>query len=152
MPEALETWSVDLIGSLLPRHLELIYLVNFIFLDKIAKKYPNDLGKLGRMSIIEESNPKKIRMANLSIIGSRCVNGVAAIHTDLLKKYLFKDFYEFRPKKFQNKTNGVTPRRWIRCCNPKLAKLLTNICDDEDWIIDMSMLADYKDAASEESK
>lgn len=148
LPEALETWGIDLLGNLLPRHLELIYLINFIFLDKIAKKYPNDLQKLSRMSLIEESNPKKIRMANLSIVGSRCVNGVAAIHSELLKTNLFKDFYEYRPKKFQNKTNGVTPRRWIRCCNPRLAKLLTSICEDEDWILDMSMLADFKDAAS----
>lgn len=100
LPEALETWGIDLLGNLLPRHLELIYLINFIFLDKIAKKYPNDLQKLSRMSLIEESNPKKIRMANLSIVGSRCVNGVAAIHSELLKTNLFKDFYEYRPKKF----------------------------------------------------
>lgn len=85
------------------------------------------------------------------MVGSRCVNGVAAIHSELLKTNLFKDFYDFRPKKFQNKTNGVTPRRWIRCCNPQLAKFLTNICDDEDWIIDMSMLADFKDAVNDEA-
>lgn len=98
MPEALEKWSVDLLGRLLPRHLELIYLINFHWLESVNKKLsPEDRWKVAPLSIVEESNPKQIRMANLSIIGSHKVNGVAALHTELLKKYLFKDFYELNP-------------------------------------------------------
>jgi starch phosphorylase len=100
LPEALETWGVDLIGSLLPRHLELIYMINHKFLELVSKKFPGDWGKLNRMSLIEESQPKRVRMANLSVVGSKAVNGVAALHTELLKKTLFKDFYEMRPEKF----------------------------------------------------
>lgn len=100
LPEALEKWGIDLLGNLLPRHLEIIYIINFIFLEKVSKKFPNDMGRLNSLSIIEESNPKRCRMANLSIIGSHAVNGVAAIHSKLLTTNLFKDFYELRPKKF----------------------------------------------------
>lgn len=118
LPEALEKWSVGLIGKLLPRHLDLIYLVNFFFLEKIKKRYPGDDERLSRMSLIEEGNEKKVRMAFLSIICSHTVNGVAALHSQLLKETIFKDFDEMFPGKILNKTNGVTPRRWINCCNP----------------------------------
>ena len=99
LPEALETWGVDLIGNLLPRHLELIYFVNHIFLEKVALKYPGDFGRMERMSIVQE-NPRKIRMANLCVVGSKTVNGVAALHSELVKKEIFKDFYDMMPKKF----------------------------------------------------
>lgn len=97
LPEALEKWGIDLFTSLLPRHLEIIYIINHIFLEKVAKKFPNDFNRLSALSIIEESNGKKIRMANLSIIGSHAVNGVAELHSRLLTQTLFKDFYELRP-------------------------------------------------------
>jgi starch phosphorylase len=87
-----------------------------------------------RMSIVQE-NPRKVRMANLCVVGSKTVNGVAALHSELVKNLIFKDFYEMRPKKFQNKTNGVTPRRWIRCCNPKLADFYNKHIGDEEWIL-----------------
>lgn len=99
LPEALETWGVDLVGNLLPRHLELIYKVNHIFLESVALKYPGDFGKMERMSMIQE-NPKKIRMANLCVIGSKAVNGVAWLHSELVKKDLFNDFFQMRPEKF----------------------------------------------------
>ena len=99
LPEALEKWSVSLIGRLLPRHLDLIYLVNFFFLESIKKKYPGDDYRLARMSLIEEGEDKKVRMAFLSIVCAHSVNGVAAIHSDLLKKTIFKDFYEMFPHK-----------------------------------------------------
>lgn len=110
-----------LLQRLLPRHLELIYLINFFWLQKISKKIENDDAKLKSLSIVEESNPKRIRMAHLCIVGSHKVNGVAALHSELLKTTLFKDFYELNPNKFVNVTNGVTTRRWIACCNPLLA-------------------------------
>ena len=121
LPEALETWKVDLFAKLLPRHLDLIYLINFHFLKKVESKYPGNINKLRTLSIIDEGPPKSIRMANLCIVGSHVVNGVAFVHSELIKQTLFKDFYEMYPKKFQNKTNGVTPRRWIICANRKLA-------------------------------
>lgn len=118
LPEALEKRGVDILGNLLPRHLEIIYLINYVWLQAVGKKFPGNVDKLASLSLIEESNPRKVRMANLCIVGSLAVNGVAAIHSDLIKHTLFKDFYEFDPKKFQNKTNGVTPRRWIVSANP----------------------------------
>lgn len=125
LPEALEKWSVDLLGRLLPRHLELLYLINYYWLHKVGKKYPNNPDKMAVLSLVEESTPKKIRMANLCIIGSHKVNGVAAIHSELVRTTLFKDFNDFFPNKFVNKTNGVTTRRWVMCANPLLAELYT---------------------------
>jgi len=140
LPEALEKWPVDLFGHLLPRHMELIYLVNFFFLEDVKKIYPNDGNKISRLSMIEESNPKLIRMANLCIIASHKVNGVAEIHSGLLKTNLFKDFYELYPNKFQNITNGVTPRRWIHCAFPELSELLTEYYGSTDWLGELSLL------------
>jgi starch phosphorylase len=117
---------VNLIGNLLPRHLDLIYLINFFFLEKVKKRFPGDDAKVGRMSIIEEGYEKKVRMAYLSIVCAHTVNGVAALHSDLLKKTLFKDFDEMFPGKIQNKTNGVTPRRWLHCCNHGLSNLINS--------------------------
>ena len=141
LPEALEKWTVDLIGKLLPRHLDLIYLINYLFMETLRKDDPHNTERMSRMSIIEEGSPKKVRMANLSIVCSHTVNGVAALHTELLKKTIFKEFHEFYPNKLQNKTNGVTPRRWIHCCNPKLSELL---CDTlggiDEWATSLNNL------------
>lgn len=150
MPEALEKWPVDLFGRLLPRHLEIVYLINFIWLQKVAEKYPGNVSKLQSLSIIEEGPVQKIRMANLCIVGSHTVNGVAAIHSELLKTDLFRDFFEMKPKKFQNKTNGVTPRRWLRCCNPKLSQLLDKLMKSDDWIINMDMLRELNKYSEDE--
>ncbi len=140
LPEALEKWPVDLFGFLLPRHMELIYLINHYFLEDIRKKFPNDGEKLSKLSLIEESNPKLIRMANLCIVSSHKVNGVAEIHSNLLKTQLFKDFYELYPNKFTNITNGVTPRRWIHCAFPELSELLTEYSGSNDWLGELSIL------------
>mmetsp|Transcript_18353 Transcript_18353/g.15996 ORF Transcript_18353/g.15996 Transcript_18353/m.15996 type:complete len:187 (+) Transcript_18353:1188-1748(+) len=141
LPEALEKWTVDLLGNLLPRHLEIIYLINFFFIERMSKKFPYDFDKLSRLSIIEEGPPKKVRMANLCIVGSHKVNGVAAIHSKLLTTTLFKHFYEVFPTKFQNKTNGVTPRRFIVCANPTLTNFYTQQLGSKDWITDLSQVA-----------
>jgi len=125
MPEALEKWPVDLLGKVLPRHLQIIYEINHRFLQAVAQKYPNNTNKLRKLSIIEEEGGKKVRMAHLAIVGSHSVNGVAALHTHLLKNRLFADFDRFYPGKFNSKTNGITPRRWLLQANPKLAELIS---------------------------
>lgn len=142
LPEALEKWSVKLIGNLLPRHLDLIYLINHFFLEKVKKRFPGDDARVARMSIVEEGEEKKIRMAFLSIICSHTVNGVAALHSDLLKKTIFKDFDEMFPGKLINKTNGVTPRRWILCCNPELSSLISETImeDPTEWVTNLTSL------------
>ncbi len=139
MPEALERWSVEMIGKVLPRHLQIIYEINQRFLDQIAQHYPGDLGKLGRMSIIEEGYPKKVRMAYLAIVGSHSVNGVAALHTQLLKDKVFKDFDHIFPDKINNKTNGITPRRWLLKSNPELSELI-NEKIGTGWEVDLDKL------------
>lgn len=128
LPEALEKWSIDLIGRLLPRHLDLIYLVNFYFIEKLKRTYPGDGDKISRLSLIEEGPQKKVRMAYLSIVCSHTVNGVAAIHSQILRDSVFSEFNELFPGMIQNKTNGVTPRRWIHCCNPGLSELISDHC------------------------
>ena len=143
LPEALEKWPVELVERILPRHMQLIYEINRRFLDDVATKYPNDDERLQRMSIIEESPQRRIRMANLSIVGSHAVNGVAAMHTELVKANLVPDFYNMWPGKFQNKTNGVTQRRWLHGCNKGLANLISeNI--GEEWITDLDKLRDLE--------
>ena len=126
LPEALERWSVPLFEKVLPRHLEIIYEINARFLnDVVEAKWPGDGAKKMELSIIEESEPKMIRMAYLSVVGSSKVNGVAALHTELLKKHLFSTFHELYPDKLVNMTNGITPRRWLLACNPGLSELIT---------------------------
>ena len=125
MPEALEKWPVSLFGRLLPRHLEIIYEINHRFLQQVEKLFPNDPARLARMSIIEEQPERMIRMAYLAAIGSFSVNGVARLHSDLLKELVFPDFYQMWPEKFNNKTNGISPRRFIRLSNPRLSQLIT---------------------------
>ena len=141
LPEALEKWDIDIFKKILPRHLEIIFLVNFMFLQDIKLKFPNNNDKITKLSLIEESYPKKIRMANLCIIASNKVNGVAKIHSNLIRKNLFKDFYDIWPKKFTNVTNGVTPRRWIHCSFPELSNLLTEYNEgNDDWLGELDIL------------
>lgn len=139
LPEALERWPVSLLQSILPRHLEIIYHINFLFLEKVKEKYPGDFDRLRRMSCVEEDGEKRINMAHLSIIGSHAVNGVAALHSEILKKDLFKLFYEMEPNKFQNKTNGITPRRWLLLCNPGLSDIICEKIGDE-WPVHLDQL------------
>ena len=136
LPEALERWSVRLYGNLLPRLLEIIYEVNRRFLQMVAEKFPGDTDLLHRVSLIEEGHDPHIRMAYLSIVGSYSVNGVAQLHTDLLKKGLFSDFHRIWPERFNNKTNGVTQRRWLAHCNPGLRDLLNETIGDS-WQRDL---------------
>jgi len=126
LSEALERWPLSIFGRLLPRHLEIIFEINQRFLDEVRAKYPGDNEKVARLSLIEEGAEKRVRMAHLGCVGSHAINGVAALHTQLLTNDLFRDFYELFPEKFSNKTNGVTPRRWILIANPKQALLMTN--------------------------
>ncbi len=139
LPEALERWSVDLFGSLLPRHIEIIYEINFRFLEDIRTWFPDEPDLIGRMSIIEEFPDKSVRMAHLACVGSHAINGVAALHTELLKQDTLKDFAKLWPEKFFNKTNGVTPRRWILLCNPRLAELVTEKIGD-GWLKDLGQM------------
>lgn len=139
LPEALEKWSVSLFERLLPRLMEIIYEINAHFLAEVALHWPGDNERLARMSLIEEGSEKKVRMAYLAIVGSFSVNGVAELHSKLLQEGLFKDFYDLWPDKCNNKTNGVTPRRWLAACNPELAKFITEMIGDK-WITDLSEL------------
>lgn len=140
LPEALEVWSVGLFDYLLPRLLEIIYEINARFLSRVADRWPGDVDRQRRMSIIEEGPEPRVRMAFLGIVGSFSVNGVAALHTRLLTSGLFRDFYEFSPQRFNNKTNGVTPRRWLGHCNPGLKQLLDDTLGD-GWICHLDELA-----------
>ena len=139
LPEAMEKWQLDLFGTLLPRHLEIIFEINRRFLDEVRLKYPGDEGRLSRMSIIDESGPRYVRMANLACIGSKSINGVAAMHTDLLRKHTLADFNTMYPGKISNVTNGVTPRRWIAVSNPRLTALITEAIG-ERWITHLDEL------------
>jgi starch phosphorylase len=139
LPEALEKWGLDLFGSLLPRHLELIFEINRRFLQQVRLRYPGDEGVLRRMSIIDEDGGKAVRMANLATVASHHVNGVAALHSQLVTTDLFPDFATFWPEKFTNVTNGVTPRRWMALSNPQLSDLL-NEAIGEGWVRDLSQL------------
>ncbi|OKY74164.1 MAG: glycogen phosphorylase [Desulfobulbaceae bacterium DB1] len=143
MPEALETWPVDLLGRVLPRHLQIIYEINRRFLEQVEQKYPGDTDKLRGMSIIAEGEVKRVRMAHLAIIGSHSVNGVAELHTQLLKTRIFNDFHQFYPGKFNNKTNGITPRRWLLKCNPGLARLISGKIGS-DWVTDLDRLRELE--------
>lgn len=127
LPEALERWSLPLFKDLLPRHLEIIYEINDWFIRQVSKDFPNDPQLIQRISIIDESGQKSVRMAHLATIGSHAINGVSALHTDLLKRTVMADFYQIDPDRFYNVTNGVTPRRWMRLYNPKLSKLISAV-------------------------
>ncbi|KAG7516456.1 glycogen phosphorylase, muscle form [Solea senegalensis] len=150
LPEALERWPVDLFAHLLPRHLEIVYEINRRHLERVAAKYPGDSGRLCRMSLIEEGGQKRINMAHLCIVGSHAVNGVAQIHSDILKATIFKDFYEMEPHKFQNKTNGITPRRWLVMCNPGLAEVIAERIGEE-FIRDLDQLQHLRKYVNDEA-
>jgi len=164
MPEALEKWSVSLFEELLPRHLQIIYEINAKFLEAVWTKWPGDNDRVARMSIIQEGGEKMVRMGYLSVIGSHSVNGVAALHSELLKSSLFKDFYELWPERFNNKTNGVTPRRWIAKANPAMSAVITkrignswigdldNINKLETYAKDAAFQADFVKAKTENKK
>ncbi|XP_030012600.1 glycogen phosphorylase, brain form [Sphaeramia orbicularis] len=139
LPEALERWPVYMFEKLLPRHLLIIYDINQRHLDRIAALFPGDVDRLRRMSLIEEGDPKRINMAHLCVVGSHAVNGVAQIHTDIVKETVFRDFHEVDPDKFQNKTNGITPRRWLLLCNPGLSDVISERIG-EDFVIDLQQL------------
>lgn len=144
LPEALERWPVRLFRELLPRLLDIIFQINAEFLSEVARRWPGDTYRQARMSIIEEGLDPQVRMAHLAIVGSFSVNGVAALHTRLLEEGSFRDFYELWPQKFNNKTNGVTPRRFIALSNPGLSELITETLGDERWITDMDHLRDLE--------
>jgi starch phosphorylase len=133
LPEALEKWSLGLFAKLLPRHLEIIYEINGRFLDEVRLKYPGEIERTRRLSLIDESSDRFIRMANLACVGSHAINGVAQLHTELLQQTVLRDFYDLYPERFSNKTNGVTPRRWIALSNPRLTELITSRIGDR-WI------------------
>jgi starch phosphorylase len=140
LPEALEKWPVTLFERLLPRHLQIIYEINQRHLRAVQIKWPFDNERLGRMSLIEEGKEKEVRMAYLAVVGAHSVNGVAALHTSLLKRDVLTDFAEMYPERFNNKTNGVTPRRWLKMCNPRLAGLITEALGSEGWVTDLDQV------------
>ncbi|CAF3676386.1 unnamed protein product [Adineta steineri] len=148
LPEALEKWPIDMFEKLLPRHFQLIKDINAHHLDIVQKKWPEDKERMKRMTIIDDE-AKKVNMGYLSVVGSHAVNGVAQMHSDLLKSTIMKDFYELNPEKFQNKTNGITPRRWLLICNPDLADLITTKIG-EGWITDLSQLKQLRDYVDDE--
>lgn len=139
LPEALEKWTVELMGRVLPRHLEIIYEINRKFLEQVRKKYPNDVQRIERLSLVEEKPNKSIRMSNLAIVGSHAVNGVAQLHSHILKTKVFKDYDELFPGRFHNITNGITQRLWLKSCNPELAELITETIGDQ-WTTQLDTL------------
>ena len=148
LPEALEKWPVAWFEMLLPRHLEIIYEINRRLLDSVRNRFPDDEGRIQRTSLIEESATKHVRMANLAIVGSHSTNGVAAIHSELLRTTTVKDLAEMFPERFSNKTNGVTPRRWLLLANPALARTITGAIGD-GWITDLAQLSKLKPLADD---
>ena len=149
MPEALERWSVHLFETILPRHLQIIYEINRRFLREIATRYPGDNDRIARMSLIEETPTRNVRMAYLAVVGSHSVNGVAALHSELLKTTLFKDFYELWPERFNNKTNGITPRRWLLKANPGLSDLVSEKIGT-GWVTNLDELAKLEKYADDD--
>ncbi|MFT3926117.1 MAG: glycogen/starch/alpha-glucan phosphorylase [Myxococcales bacterium] len=144
LPEALEKWPVPMFERVLPRHLMIIYEINQRFLRQVQTRWPSDTARMTRMSIIEESTPKQVRMAHLATVGSHSVNGVAQLHSELVKSELLHDFYELYPERFNNKTNGVTPRRWLLYANPKLTSLITDKLGPEVVAGDLSGLTQLR--------
>ncbi|EDY84721.1 glycogen/starch/alpha-glucan phosphorylases subfamily [Verrucomicrobiia bacterium DG1235] len=150
LPEALEKWRVSLFENVLPRHLQIIFEINRRFLQEVADRFPDDQARARRMSIIEEGSEKWIRMSHLAIVGSHSVNGVAQLHTEILKKKVFRDFYQLWPLKFNNKTNGITHRRWLTGCNPKLATLIEGKIGN-GWQTDLGSIRKLRTVANNNS-
>src|SRR5215469_14603600 len=139
LPEALERWPLEMLQVLIPRHLEIIFEINRRFLDEVRARFPGDDARVARMSLIEEGGGKSVRMAHLAILGSHSTNGVAEIHTQLLRTHTVRDFAEMFPERFNNKTNGVTPRRWLRLANPTLSSAISQAIDTA-WITNLEEL------------
>ncbi|XP_013388571.1 glycogen phosphorylase, muscle form isoform X1 [Lingula anatina] len=150
LPEALERWPVDMLKNVLPRHLQIMYDINANFMKEVQKRYPGDMHRLGRMSIVEEFPIKCINMAYLCLVACHAVNGVAQIHSDIIKRETFKDFAEMYPHKFQNKTNGITPRRWLLLCNPNLADVIADKIGD-GFMKDLSQLRKLEQFTKDEA-
>jgi starch phosphorylase len=150
LPEALEKWPLAWFAALLPRQLKIIYEINRRFVDVVRSRFPGDDARLGRVSLIDEAGERKIRMANLAIVGTHSTNGVAAIHSDLLRTTTVKELAEIFPERFSNKTNGVTPRRWLALCNPALSKTITDAIGD-GWITDLTQLGKLKPLAADKA-
>jgi glycogen phosphorylase len=148
LPEALEQWPVEMFQLLIPRHLEIIFEINRRFLDHVRTRFPGDDPRVARMSLIAEGGVKHVRMAHLAILGSHSTNGVAEIHTDLLRTHTVRDFAEMFPERFNNKTNGVTPRRWLRLANPPLSQVISRAIGD-DWITDLDELRRLRPLAAD---
>jgi glycogen phosphorylase len=148
LPEALEKWNVDLFARLLPRHLEIIYEINRRFLEEVGAKFPGDGARIARLSLIDESGPRYVRMAHLACVGSHMINGVAQLHSELLKQTVLRDFAELWPKKFCNVTNGVTPRRFVALSNPGLTELITSRIG-EGWLSDLNRLRELEPLADD---
>ncbi|GAA1604701.1 glycogen/starch/alpha-glucan phosphorylase [Actinoplanes couchii] len=151
LPEALETWPVRLIEKLLPRHLEIIYLINMHFLRTVGARFPGDQERVRRMSIIQEEPERRVRMAHLAVVGTEAVNGVAELHSKLLRETVLDDFAELWPAKFQNVTNGISPRRFIRIANPRLSDLITEGLGGDGWVRDLEKLAGLESLADDAS-
>ena len=141
LPEALERWSGALLGNLLPRHLQIVYEINHRFLGEVERRFPGDHQRRQRMSLVEEGSEQKVRMAHLAIVGSHSVNGVSALHTRILKERVLRDFHDLYPERFNNKTNGVTPRRWLKKANPPLSFLIDDVIGS-GWVTDLERLLD----------
>src|SRR5262245_16924702 len=150
LPEALEKWPIELFEMLIPRHLEIIYEINRRFLDDVRRRYPEEGDRVRRMSLIEEEPARKVRMAHLAVVGSHSTNGVAQIHSDLLRTSVLKEFAEMLPERFSNKTNGVTPRRWLQQANPALSRLITEVVG-EGWVTDLAKLRGLAPLAADAS-
>ncbi|RJQ75529.1 MAG: glycogen/starch/alpha-glucan phosphorylase [Desulfobacteraceae bacterium] len=148
LPEALESWPVDLLGRLLPRHLEIIFEINQRFIDGLRNRFPDDAGLPARVSLIGEGSVKHVRMAHLAVVGSHSVNGVAALHSRILQQQLFRDFHNIFPDRIVNVTNGITPRRWLQQANPSLARLITSAIGP-DWICDLDRLQELLPCAED---
>ncbi|MEV6342381.1 glycogen/starch/alpha-glucan phosphorylase [Actinoplanes sp. NPDC051851] len=149
LPEALETWPVRLFERLLPRHLEIIYLINMLFLREVEGRFPGDADRVRRMSIIQEEPDRRVRMAHLAVVGTEAVNGVAELHSKLLRETVLNDFAELWPAKFQNVTNGVSPRRFVKLANPRLSDLITEGLGGDGWLNDLERLAGLESLAGD---
>lgn len=139
LPEALESWDLKLFEKVLPRHLSIVYEINARFLEEVATRFPGDVGRLKDLSVIDEGGGRRVRMAHIAVIGSHSVNGVSALHSELIKEHLFKGFHDLTPEKFNNKTNGITQRRWLLKSNPRLSRMIGRAIGD-DWITDLTRL------------
>ncbi|WP_328460885.1 glycogen/starch/alpha-glucan phosphorylase [Actinoplanes sp. NBC_00393] len=151
LPEALETWPVHVFERLLPRHLEIIYLINMLFLREVEAHFPGDTDRLRRMSIIQEEPERRVRMAHLAVVGTEAVNGVAELHSKLLRETVLNDFADLWPAKFQNVTNGISPRRFIKIANPRLSDLITEGLGGDGWLKDLEKLAELEALADDAS-